>query len=177
MASCAWTEKTDQKTATNYQGEALGAILAQLLLRAAWEGHNVPAGSRVSCGYDNMGVVGHGNEFWSPLQENQAQSDLLRVFKKLVTTAPLRPDMYHVYAHQDRNLRLDQLDVHEQTNVLADTLASDDLIASLSSGRFITGAIPFDDICLQVGKRRVSGFPTKAIYNFWGGTGSQKVPT
>ena len=29
--------------------------------------------------------------------------------------------------------------------------------------------IPFNNIRLRVGTRRVSGSPTKAIYNFWGG--------
>ena len=72
-------------------------------------------------------VIGRTCRTESASAHNQAQSDLLRFFKKLVSTAPLRPTMYHVYAHQDRNLRFDQLDVHEQTNVLADNLASGDL--------------------------------------------------
>ena len=94
----------------------------------------------------------------------------------LVSPAPLRPSMYHVYAHQDRNLCFDQLDVHEQTNVCVDNMAIDEPIVSISVGRFITGGIPFDDVRLRVGAKRVSGSPTttKAIHNFWGASGARK---
>lgn len=130
--------------------------------------HKPPRQAKVGCGCDN-GVVGHGREFWSPLQENQAQADVLRLFEKLLTTVPVRALMYHVYSHREKNFRFDQLDDRGQTNVLADNLATEDLLASVTEGRFISADIPFDDdILLRVGTRRVLGSPTKAIYNFWG---------
>ena len=76
--------------------------------------------------------------------------------------------MHHVYAHQDKTLRFDQLSDREQANVLADNLAAEDLLSSVSTGRYITGDLPFEDVRLRVGTKIVSGSPTKAIYNHWG---------
>lgn len=57
-----------------------------------------------------MEVVGHDNNFWVPLKESQPQSDLLRIVKKLVSTAAVRPVLFHVYGHQDKYLPEDQMD-------------------------------------------------------------------
>ena len=168
MATCAWTERTNDKTANNYRGEILGGIVAQLLLRAAMEGHRIPSEARVRCGCDNMGVVGHGKEFWRPLQEKQTQADVLRVLKKLISTAPVRPELFHVYGHQDRYLRLDQLDEDAETNRLADDLVDENLVRSVADEKYIKGVLPFDDVRLSVGAKRVTGSPTEAIVNFWG---------
>lgn len=122
-ARCAWTERTDRWNATNYRGEILGGILALLILRAATEGHSMPSFSKAICGCNNMGVMGHGNEFWAPLQEKQCQGDLLRVLKRLVATAtaPVCPKLCHIYGHQDDEIDYDDLDDYAQTNVDADT--------------------------------------------------------
>ena len=114
-----------------------------------------------------MGVVGHGREFWCSLQENQLQADVLCIFKKLLTIAPVRVMMHHIYAHQNRNLCFDQLNNMEQANVLADNLAAEDLLSSVTTGRFISVTLPFKDVRLKVEKRGVSGPLTNAIYNFW----------
>ena len=167
-ALCAWTERTDRWNATNYRGEILGGILALLILRAATEGHSMPPFSTAVCGCDNMGVVGHGNEYWSPLQEKQCQGDLLRVLKRLVATAPVRPTLKHVYGHQDDTEDYDRLDDFAQTNVDADRYASEDLVASVAQNRFIEGSLPFDDIGVSLGSHRVTGSPTQAIWDHWG---------
>jgi len=167
-ARCAWTERTDRWNATNYRGEVLGGILALVILRAATEGYAMPSFSRVVCGCDNMGVVSHGNEFWAPLQEKQCQGDLLRVLKRLVATAPVRPRLKHVYGHQDDHVEYEKLDDLAQTNVDADRYASEDLEESVASGRYITGPLPFDDIGVSVGSHLVTGSPTQAIWHHWG---------
>ena len=64
----------------------------------------MPSWSRLRTGCDNLGVVGHGQAYWAPLAEKQAQSDVLRVYKRLISTVPVRSELYHVYAHQDKYL-------------------------------------------------------------------------
>ena len=167
-AECAWTEQTTRYSATNYRGEALGGIIAQLILRAATEGHQMPKCSTVQCGCDNLGIVGHGNKYWEPLKESQSQHDVLRILKRLVSTATVRPTLFHVYGHQDDYLREDQLDINGRLNKRADSLAGEDLVRCVASGQFIPSHLPFDDVHVKVGASVLTGSPTQAILNHWG---------
>ncbi len=46
-----------------------------------------------------MGVLLHGTQHRYPLLKKQAQADVLRYFKHLVSTLRIGSKMYHVYGH------------------------------------------------------------------------------
>lgn len=83
-------EKSDNKTASNYRGEILGAIATQLLIKFAIEGRDITGHKPIVLVCDNMGVVKHGNEPKNPLSEKQCQADLLGFLKNLISTSRLK---------------------------------------------------------------------------------------
>ena len=72
--TCTCTIVEQSPSAGSYRGEILGAILAQLLLRAASVGIFGPF-PVLSEDCDNNGVVLHGNSFSKPLPTSQTQAD------------------------------------------------------------------------------------------------------
>jgi hypothetical protein len=95
---CTWAEKSE--SAGSYRGEILGGIMTQLILKAAATGYKgkIP---HVEAGFDNNGVVTHGNTPHIPLSANQTQADLLHVFKILVSTQPFTVKYKYVQSHMD----------------------------------------------------------------------------
>jgi hypothetical protein len=83
LCKCSWAEKSE--SAGSYQGEILGGIMTQLILKAATTGYKGKIPS-VGADCDNNGVVTHGNTPNIPLQTNQTQANLLCIFKNLVLT-------------------------------------------------------------------------------------------
>ena len=77
---CTCTIAEISPSASSYRGEILGAILAQLILRAASTGTMGPF-PVLNEDCDNNGVVLHGNDFTKPLPASQKQADVLRVMK------------------------------------------------------------------------------------------------
>ncbi len=59
--------------------------MTQLILKAAATGYKGKVPS-VGADCNNNGVITHGNTPNIPLQTNQTQADLLRIFKNLVWT-------------------------------------------------------------------------------------------
>jgi hypothetical protein len=82
--TCTCTIVEDSSSAGSYRGEILGAILAQLILRAASLGMIGPF-PVLNEDCDNNGVVLHGNSYSKPLPASQTQADVLRVMKKLIS--------------------------------------------------------------------------------------------
>ena len=69
-------EQTGKDTASNYRGEALGALLNAVLLRVCT--HQTDLSYKlVRTGCDNMGIVNHASDFKSALPDKQKQADVL----------------------------------------------------------------------------------------------------
>ena len=103
-ATCTLVERS--VNADNYRGEALGAMAALLILKAA----TVTAHQYSDCedGYcDNKGVVTHCNEPHRVLPEKQSQADLIQLCKQLAGELPFRLTYKHVMSHLDKVLRWD----------------------------------------------------------------------
>ena len=74
---------------SSYRSEILGAIAAQLILRAATR--NVPAQYQKILTYcDNKGVLNHDSQAKKEPKEKQAQFDVLRVMKTLIAVSPVK---------------------------------------------------------------------------------------
>jgi hypothetical protein len=74
--TCTCTIAKYSDSASSYRGEILGAILTQLILRAAATGQMGPF-PILTEDCDNNGVVLHGNNFSRPLSASQKQADVL----------------------------------------------------------------------------------------------------
>ena len=166
-----WVEKTTRKDADNYRAEILGGVGAQLVVKAALQDRSPSHCMEPRYGCDNLGVVSHGNQPRRSMLERQAQADILRIFKRLISSSPVGGRMYHIYGHLDEVLREDQMTIEEKTNCMADRLATEALVEGVASESYISDNFLFEDTCLYIKGRRVTGSPKKAINNFW----SEKV--
>ena len=83
-ADMTWVEKSSKKSADNYRAEILEGVGAQILVQAAVTGQHVAGAHIPEYGWDNLGAVIHGNHCRHPMLENQAQADVLRLFKSHV---------------------------------------------------------------------------------------------
>jgi hypothetical protein len=167
-AELTWVEKSDNKTATNYRGEILGAIATQLLIKFAVEGREVTGHRLLGIGCDNMGVVHHGNNPKRPLKEKQSQADLLRLLKHLVEHSKVRGELRHVHSHSDKHTRREDMTLAQFINVRADEIVGKALTTAIAKNRFITGVFPLEKVVIMTDGRRVSGSPKEAILELWG---------
>ncbi len=85
--TCTCTIVECSSLASSYRGEILGAILTQLILRAASLG-TIGLFPVLNEDCDNNGVVFHGNSYSKPLPASQTQADVLQVMKKLISRQP-----------------------------------------------------------------------------------------
>ena len=65
-------EETDIDTASNYRGEALGALLKAVLLRACKHRTDITY-KPVRTGCDNMGIVKHATDLKSACQTSKSK--------------------------------------------------------------------------------------------------------
>jgi hypothetical protein len=136
-ADVTWAEKSNKRSADNYRAEILGGCCAQLIVKAAFTGCNVAGSAIPEYGCNNMGVVLHGSQHHCPLLEKQAQSDILRYFKCLISTSCIGERMTHIYGHIDQHLKESQMSLSQQVNVRANLLASEALMTAVVSQTFI----------------------------------------
>jgi hypothetical protein len=167
-ASLTWVEKSDRFSADNYRAELLGGIALQLILRTACDGKYVSPSVRPLIGCDNKGVVYHGNHPWRPIAAKQLQADLLRYYKELVRTCPVKCKMFHVHGHLDQYLPLDQLTSPERLNCECDKLAGIALDEGLATGRFISRVLPGEDLVVLLDGEKLSGAYERTILRDWG---------
>ena len=155
-------------TATNYRGEILGAIAAQLLIKFAVESHDVVGHKPLRIGCDNMGVVKHGNNQKRPLTEKQCQADLLRFLKHLIGLSRVGGKLRHVHAHCGKYTHQEDMTLDQCINVCAGEIVGKALIAAIEENNLITSVFPLEKIVLQVAGRQVSGSHKAAILELWG---------
>ena len=104
----------------------LGAILAQLILRVA--STELIGPFPVLCeDCDNNGVVLHGNSVSRPLPASQAQADVLRVMKKLISKQLFTTKFAYVRSHTDKLKPLGECTQTELMNIIVDDLAQNSL--------------------------------------------------
>jgi hypothetical protein len=84
-AEVTWVEQSTKRSVDNYHAEILGGCCAQLIVKAVVAGRMVLGLATPCFGCDNMGVVLHGTNYRHPLLDKQAQSDVLRYFKQLIS--------------------------------------------------------------------------------------------
>jgi hypothetical protein len=84
-ADVTWVERSTKRLADNYRAEILGGCCAQLIVKVAIPGRGVLGLATPCFGCNNMGVVLHGTNYRRPLLEKQAQPDVLRYFKQLIS--------------------------------------------------------------------------------------------
>ena len=157
-------ERSD--AADNYRGEILGALMIQLVLRAATAGRNLPyKKATVFC--DNRGVVLHGNRPRASLPEKQAQADVLRCLKQYVTENLFDVQFEWVKSHQDDHTPFEQLCIEAQLNVRVDRLAKRALKMAIADGDFISNHFPFEQIRITVGGKKLTALPKATVYKRW----------
>ena len=167
-AELTWVEKSDNKTASNYRGEILGAIATQLLIKFAIEGRDITGHKPLVLVCDNMGVVKHGNEPRNPLSEKQSQADLLGFLKNLISTSRVGMKLRHVHSHSDKHTRREDMNQDQLINDRADKIVGKALRAAIEENKFITSVFPGEKVSIQVSGVRISGSPKVAITEEWG---------
>ena len=132
-ADMTWVEKRSKSSAENYHAKILGGVGAQLLVKPAVTGRNVAGAHTLGYGCNNLGVVIHGNNCRRTMLEKQAQSDVLHLFKLLISSSQIGGKRYHVRKNMDKLLCPDQLTIEETVNCWADKLASEALVNGVAN--------------------------------------------
>jgi hypothetical protein len=171
--TCTCTIVEQSPSAGSYRGEILGAILAQLLLRAASVGIFGPF-PVLSEDCDNNGVVLHGNSFSKPLPTSQTQADVLRVMKKLITRQVFTIKFVYVRSHTDKLKSLSECTQTELMNIIVDDLAQRTLRGTLSSGEFFDGIYPNEDFVITMRGAKITGPIRDALEQHWGRTEAKR---
>jgi hypothetical protein len=107
--------------------------------------------------------------------EKQAQADILRLFKSLMSTSCIGSKMNHVHGHMDNLLSQDQLSIDQIVICHADKLALKVLVAGVATKSFITNTYPFETTRLMVKGVTVTGLPKTAITHYWGARVAQTL--
>jgi hypothetical protein len=167
-ATVTWVEKSDRFSADNYRAELLGGIALQLLIHVACEGKYISPSMKPRIGCDNKGVVFHGKHPWRPIVATQTQGDLLRLYKMLVRTNPVRCSFYHVHGHLDQYLPAHMLTPEEELNCTCDKLAEYSLSHGLETNSFISRIFPREELVVLQNGAKLTGNYERAITRDWG---------
>jgi hypothetical protein len=142
--------------APSYRSEVLGAIAAQLILRAATR--NVPSQYQEVPTYcDNKGVLNHGSQAEKELREKQAQFDVLHVMKTLIAKSPVKSAFQWAEAHSVEKKGLRHCTHPEIMNDLLDRLADVAHHRSSQLQNFIESDFPFEKLRLKHNGKKVTG--------------------
>ena len=102
------------------------------------------------------------------MSDKQAQADVLRYLKELVSASSLDIEFIWVAGHQDDKRPWHELTLMERLNVVADRLAKKVLIASLESDSFIDSRFPFERMRIEIDGEKVTGPVRAALELSWG---------
>jgi hypothetical protein len=162
---CTWTEKSE--SAGSYQGEILGGIMTQLILKAAATGYKgkIP---HVKADCDNNGIITGGNTPHIPLSANQTQVDLLRVFKNLISIQPFTVKYKYVQSHAEDSKKWQDCILKELINIRADALVKKSIKAAHSTGEFIESNFPNEEVWIEMGGKKITGSPRAELKEYWG---------
>jgi hypothetical protein len=171
QCKCTWAEKSE--SAGSYQGEILGDIMTHLILKAAATGYK---GKIPSVGADcnNNGIITHGNTPNIPLQSNQTQANLLRIFKNLVSTKTFTIKYKYVQSHADDSKKWQDCTLKEQINIKVDALVKKSLKAAHITDKFIESDFHNEEVWIEMGGKKITGSPRADIEEFWGQSTAKK---
>ena len=131
--------------ASSYRAEILGAIAAQLILRAVTR--NLPREYQEVLVYcDNRGVLNHGRKAEKDLKEKQAQFDVLYVMKGLILDSPVTSLFRWVEGHLVKKKGLHNCTEPEIMNDFVDKLAGMEYHRAVASCDFIGTGFPFEKL-------------------------------
>jgi hypothetical protein len=154
QCKCRWTKQL--ASTRSYHGEIL-SVMAQLILNAAASKcHDTISLVVVDC--DNNGIVSHGNEPLHPFPTNQSQTDILHIFKNLISAQPFRVQYKYVQLHADDTKRWQECSLKEQISIKVDSLTKKALMAAHSTGKCIKSAFPNKLIWISMGGGKGDGF-------------------
>jgi hypothetical protein len=168
---CTWAEKSE--SAGSYQEKILGGIMTHLILKAAATGYKGKIPS-IGTDCDKNGILTHGNTPNIPLQTNQTQADLLRIFKNLVSTQTFTVKYKYVQSHADNSKKWQYCTIKEQINIKVDALAKKSLIAAHSTDEFIESDFPNEEVWIEMGGKKITGSPRAELKEFWGQSMAKK---
>ena len=162
--------------ADNYHGKILGGILTNLVLQAASMNCLSPY-QRATIICDNQGVIYHGDYPTQSLKEKQAQVDILRIFKDIVSSHPFPIFYQWVKSHHDDKNDWEELTLVEQLNVLINWLAKEVLISAVEKNRFINNTFSGEKMKIYTDQGKITGLIRKAITHHWGRCMSHNILT
>jgi hypothetical protein len=148
MGTIKCCEKTNPRTASNYRGELIGAVIASHILTIASEHSFSNRAVQLFC--DNLGVIHHASHPESPIKDKQPQSDVLTIFTQNLAKTTIPWSYHHVYSHLDDTTEFQLLSLPEQLNVMADKLAKEALLEAVETGQYCKPYFPNESIRILI---------------------------
>ncbi len=147
--------------------------MTQLILKAAATGYKGKIPS-VGADCDNNGIITHGNTPNIPLQTNQTQANLLRIFKNLVSTQTFTIKYKYIQFLADNSKKWQDCMLKEQINIKVDALVKKSLKAAHSTDEFIVSNFPNEEVWIEMGGKKITGSPRAELKEFWGRSTAKK---
>ncbi len=165
VCKCTIAEKSE--AAGSYRGKILGAIIVQLILRAAVQGKMGPYPIILEdC--DNLGVLQHGNTPYRLLSTTQMHADLLRVLKRYIVKQPFLLKFLHTASHADETKTWESCSLKEKINIKVDHLTKKALICAHATDQYFGGNFPFEEFQISLNGFKVTENMRPAFNNHWG---------
>ena len=105
-----------------YRSELQGIHALLLAVKILCQLHSVTSG-RLIVGCDNQGGINKASPDWLRVRQSTSHCDLIRAIRRLKDALPIEVQFVHIYGHQDRWKRLEDLPRLAQLNVAMDTAA------------------------------------------------------
>ncbi len=164
--TCTWTIVENSSSAGSYRGKILGAILAQIIFRAASLGMIGPY-PVLNEDCDNNGIVLHGNSYTKPLPASQTQADVLRVMKKLISRQVFTIRFLYVWSHTDTIKKLSEYHRWWPSSTSSPPL--------IFIWRVLWRQFSNEDFIITMGGAKTTGPIRDALEQHWGRTEAQSV--
>ena len=166
MGTIQCCEKSNRKTASNYRGELIGALITSQILKVA--STHTSSNRTVQLYCDNLGVIHHASHPERPTKDKQPQSDVITLVTYNLATSTIPWRYQHIYSHLDDTIEFQSLSLPEKLNVMADKLAKEALLDAAATGMYCQPYYPHENIRVLINGNKATASIKSHLYQEWG---------
>ena len=146
--------------ARSYRGELLGLLALHVFTRKLESFYGFEEGHKAVIACDNLGGLNKSKERRKKIPPSAKNADILRSLRKLHAQTQAKLTYQHVYGHQDKNKRWDQMTIFEQLNYWCDILVKAAVDRGILAGEYTVGTaqqrLPLEAVAIFHDGRKLS---------------------
>jgi hypothetical protein len=117
----------------SHRSEMWGILGAVMTINDLCRNHNITQGA-ITAKCDGEGTINIVQHFHKVTKNSRKHFDIILALKSAIEISPIQWEFRHLKGHQDRHVSYSQLDRWAQLNVLADTIAKNEITRVLNEG-------------------------------------------